>query len=154
MKDISELLLPRVKVIAPYPLSHMYFNVGDILTWDEKYESYRIFEKQVAMAKETIESYPHLFKPLAWYEDREESQMPEYVKFVKNYMNYKKGQVYKYSNWSNSLRIGEIGFMIDANSKEKYGNHVAMPANFDQFMPATETEYNQYISKPDYINKK
>lgn len=131
--DIEALMRPRYKVIADYPLSNMYFNVGDILYWNEKYESYRIDEKKVAMNKDTVESYPHLFKPLAWYEDREASEMPAYVKHKSEFG----GRVYKLSDAKESY--GGINFMYDYPMTEHW-------VSLSECLPTTESYYLQYIN--------
>ena len=122
----EQFLQPRYKVTADYPLSKLYFNVGDILYWNEQYESYRIDEKQVAMNKDTVESFPHLFRPLQWWEDREEKDLP---KFVKHGENGKPRKVFEYV-----LRWNEVVFEGGRTRK----------INKD-WLPATETEYNSYL---------
>ena len=73
--NVAELLKPRFKVIADYPESK--FKVGEIiqLTWNDpfpdKYGGYETFYNK----------YPHLFKKLEWWEDRKESEMPQYVAY-------------------------------------------------------------------------
>lgn len=76
----QELLIPRYKVIADYPGSHE--KVGTIITlglpnehdgWDMVYLS----ENEHRLPK-----YPHIYKWLEWWEEREASDMPEYISYV------------------------------------------------------------------------
>ncbi|MDB5200560.1 MAG: hypothetical protein JWO92_2523 [Chitinophagaceae bacterium] len=75
----EELLKPGYKVIADYPLSSKYFNVGEVLIWSNEGFYYA---DNCKMHKETVEKYPHLFKKLEWHEERKKEDMPEYVKVV------------------------------------------------------------------------
>lgn len=73
----EELLAPRFLVIADYPNS--IFKVGEILSGD--YDG-RIFCDPNSCK---YSDFPHLFQKLYWYEKRDKSELPEYVK-----MNYTK----------------------------------------------------------------
>lgn len=155
--NIEDLLKPRYLVVAGWPENNSW-RVGDILEFKKcKYGYYHEhwkdsqlsiwYEDYKPQPKNSFATYPHLFRKLSWWEKREESEMPKYVKLCEDYMDFKTGQVYKYSNWNDGLKKGEIGFMIDADSNEEYGNHVAMPASFNQFLPATLAEYEAYKSQ-------
>lgn len=65
-----ELLKPRYKCIADYPGSHL--KIGQVV--DEDYA------KRDYDAKNEFEKYPAIFKKLEWYEERKESDMPEYLR--------------------------------------------------------------------------
>jgi len=67
----EELLIPRWKVIADYPGS--LYKVGYIINEADNIEGRTFFTT-------TVHKYPHIFRALAWYEEREEKDMPEYVK--------------------------------------------------------------------------
>lgn len=147
---VEQLMQPRYEVIADYPDSPFYKNEvlqltyrennGKIFGWEDGKRTPGIWDNEYFL------KYPHLFRRLEWWERRSVEDMPEYVVFVKDYMDFKRGEVYKYSNWHKGLDKGEIGFIKDAKSTAKYGNHHAMPALFNQFMPATEQEYTDYIT--------
>lgn len=128
----EELLKPRYKVIADYPGSQ--YSAGDILTviGTELYTKGSI---------EFFEQYPHLFKSLQWWEDRKPEDMPEYVKiverpwFVDKKLNI--GDIAKiHKHFTNSLGdCNPYGCQVFGNDFMSYYKCV----------PATETEYNEYI---------
>lgn len=122
-QETIDLMAPRVEVIAPYPSSHLHFNVGDILTYNG--HSY-VMGHHVSIAKETVESYPHLFKKLQWWERREVSEMPEYVKYI---------------DGSKVFKIVEIHlpYMSVTLDDEPF------PRSLVNFLPATIDEYNSFI---------
>lgn len=104
----EELLRPRVKVIAPYP--KMPYKLGAILEIDEQHSN------------KYFDDYPHLFRRLEWWEERDASDMPEYVK-QKNNDFFTKVDKYFYD----CFRSGDDKYWI------RY------------YLPATEEEYLQYI---------
>jgi hypothetical protein len=78
-----------------------------------------------------FDKYPHLFRKLEWWEERKENDMPDYLKSVKS-----------------NLIVGVITW---------HTNHVTVGIQNDffnredieltrKYLPATESEYNQYIS--------
>lgn len=73
---VEDLLKPRYKVIADFPMS--ICKVGEILEPQGKY--FPVIEGGYWNIE--IYKYPHLFKKLEWWEEREESDMPEYVKVI------------------------------------------------------------------------
>lgn len=74
-KNIENLLSPRYKVINLWPWQCPY-KIGDIIHEDLNIEGATFFKK-------TVHEFPHLFKKLLWFEDREISEMPEYFMYVK-----------------------------------------------------------------------
>jgi hypothetical protein len=70
----QELLAPRYKVIEPYPFQS--YNVGDIITGEQAIVT-SIYEMRYSYTK--LGDYPAIFKPLRWFEERELSELPEYV---------------------------------------------------------------------------
>lgn len=135
MTDVNELLKPRYKVIADYPSSN--FLVDEILIADEsdKFMQYEDWGKWELVPKD----YPAIFKQLAWYEERDASEMPEYVKFVEDFMNHQKGEVYKFENWNEQFEQGNIPF-------RGRNNLVAVPPR-GQIEPATLEEYQTFHQK-------
>lgn len=76
MMTPNELLKPRFKVIADYPDRQVELN--EILIGSNT----GIFEGLISgtlMIGSDLNKYPHLFKKLEWWQDREESDMPEYI---------------------------------------------------------------------------
>lgn len=116
----EQLLKPRYKVIADYPES--IWEVGKILDRDWGWNG----DDETGF-KNHISHYPHLFRKLDWWEDREPGDMPEYVKDLKT------NKIFKVADESQDFRIwhteGEIEFRFIKNSG---------------YEPATEEEYNAY----------
>jgi hypothetical protein len=76
--DIQELLKKRVIVENLWP--DCLFKAGEILTINE-YNHYVGNDKNFWFHKSDIEPFPYLMRPLAWWEERDEKDMPEYLKF-------------------------------------------------------------------------
>lgn len=122
----EQLMIPRYEVIADYPNSP--YKAGDIITlsdfdsgvWYKKYPP-RHFEQSDS------DKYPAIFKPLKWYERRELSEMPEYVKYIGVTVITKVDKHY----------VMGIGF------NNQYGKWT----EYDHVMPSTLEEYNAYISE-------
>lgn len=127
----EELLLPRVKHIAPYPLSRMYFNVGDILIFDGfSYKPMGINPHGISMAKDLIESYPHIFRPMDWWEERREMDMPMYLKHKRFFY------IHKVVQWGSANANNDPLYTF-------YGiNGELMADRCNESLPATEDEYN------------
>jgi hypothetical protein len=80
--DVQELLKPRYKVIAEWPGGD--YLQGDIFIMGAD-EDGTMLDKIHFVFEHTCKKYPHLFKPLQWWEERKESEMPEYVKLNTNH---------------------------------------------------------------------
>lgn len=119
----EELLKPRYKVIADYPNS--IWTVGEILPdFPEPY------------AKENFGKYPHLFKPLQWWEERENKDMPEYV------CHY--GELFKVQEWHIEL-APKVSVFINPKIHSGYADHATDGPLYGDILPATEQEYSDYI---------
>lgn len=107
----EELLRPRYKVIALFPGSKR--KIGEVIHFQDL---------PGWPTKEYYEDYPHLFKKLAWWEDRKPEDMPEYVK----------------SNDNRAIRpmseLTSVGFRICC---------------IEKWLPATEQEYLEYINQKE-----
>lgn len=137
------LLIPRYKVIALWPRCE--YSIGDVIVLT-KYMGINACistEGQFIEWESFFKEYPHLFKPLEWWEERAIEDMPEYIVFTKDYMAFKQGSVYKHHHWmhDNSTPFC-IGFETGPGEYEKY----AVPP-CAQLMPATEQEYKNYINQ-------
>ena len=77
----EELLRKRYLVIADYPNSTL--SVGTII------EQVEVGENEYLFNMEFFEPYPHLFRPLEWWEFRDEKDMPEYVSYPNSETVYK-----------------------------------------------------------------
>lgn len=133
----EELLMPRYKVIADYPNSPF----SGILTlkkyWDGvKYEWYG-HDGLYSEYDSFFKGYPHLFKPLEWWEEREIEDMPKYVKLEKDYMETKVG-VYEVEKIDNDNSIGCS--MIWINQRGLPIGHSKL-----KIAPATKEEYETYL---------
>lgn len=73
----EELLVPRYLVIADYPANCSH-KVGSIFSDNGK--SMVTDQNGRPLFICDWDKFPHIFKPIAWYEKREEKDMPEYVK--------------------------------------------------------------------------
>jgi hypothetical protein len=114
----EDLMKPRYKVIADYP--GCPFKVGEILQ-KTKYMSGKEFVRGMLHQPD---DYPANFQRLEWWQDRAETDPPEYVK--------RKGIVYKVDRWSKSFQnIHWLGC---------YVSNSYMPC--EELTPATETDYN------------
>jgi len=140
MKTVEELLRPRYKVIADYPGSD--FNIGCIIEFDCQTYFFGTLDWQSALVIlpngssgiygiGMFEPHPHLFRQLQWWEDREESDMPEYVRL-------REGKIVKIKN-----------HFIEQDSKYKrcwfsyFGPTYNYIELYAKASPATEQEYNQ-----------
>jgi len=119
---MNDLMKPRYLVIAdtPYPNTP---TIGTILTLEESGVSNWLTVKHndFVYSKMMLDKYPHLFRPLQWWEFRDEKDMPEYVKH--------NGKIYKVTGWRGYSPYYEGG---------KY------PFAPEVVTPATETEYKQF----------
>lgn len=117
---VEELLKPRYKVIADYPGSA--FKIGELVQPHPKY-GFDIFPYP--------EKYPHLFKPLAWYEEREVSDMPGYVKVNPDLWDHSLDRVEKVKSWTGCGQVVEF-----ESGKEGHS---------DYWIPANKKEYQDYL---------
>ena len=115
----EELLKPRYKTLCNYPDSPL--RVGQIITGN----TFNI----TGGTKFHCKDYPAIFKPLAWWEDRDDKDMPLYIK-------YGEGAVYKITGWNI-----EKGYALCERGEDYplwIQHHV---------MPVTEAEYTQYLNQ-------
>jgi len=79
---VEELLVPRYEVHADYPGMNQFYShyIGDVLT-DDGIHPVRNQHDVPVFAVEW-KKYPHIYRQMGWYEKREESDMPDYVKWA------------------------------------------------------------------------
>jgi len=124
-----DLMTPRYEVIAPVPFSK--FMVGDILhqhrhkVFGVDYTWFSADRYSQCINANEIFDYPHLFRPLAWYEKRDIKDMPEYIKLTTNM-----GQVFYY-------HYPDKDYLDAKFLKFKHGS-----ITLKDFTPATATEYD------------
>jgi len=123
--SVEDLLKPRYKVIADYPGSD--YHIGEILDRDWGW----VGNDEVGF-KHHISHYPHLFKKLQWWEDRDEKDMPEYVKFTIS----SKTDYFKILKWNMKEKFGYINpeFNWQGCSLTQWGPTYG-------YYPATKEEY-------------
>ena len=92
----ATLLRPRFEVIADYPnpKNHPYFEVGEFVD--------TITEEDI----EYFTKYPHLFRKMSWWENRDVKDMPMYV------MHHDK-TIYKIKCWN----LEQLAGVIDDDQK-------------------------------------
>lgn len=141
----EELLRDRYKVIAPYP--HSPYKVGDLVeissngtsfhcTTTKGYDSFRedIVDSENYFSISQIENYQHLFKRLKWGEDRDEKDMPEYLR------NIKDGDIVRVKkHFTNNFGIVNNCFII-FNPKDEFYSEV-----YREYEPSTKEEYEQQL---------
>jgi hypothetical protein len=139
----EDLMKPRYKVIADYPGNIM--PVGSIF-WDD-IESVEIITPtgsrsvQGSYPYRDKHKYPHLFKPLQWWEERKPEEMPEYVKITERPMLTKEfveiGAVVKIlKHFSTSDN------QFNSRGCQVFGDDYM---SYSKCVPATEAEYNAYL---------
>lgn len=142
-QKIEELKKPRFEVIADYPKSE--FKIGDIIEMTEKTDYFsEPGEKEDWAARldggfygiQSFAPYPHLFKPLQWWEKRSVEEMPEYVK-------EEKYGVFKVIRWEglNSESLGPWCIM-----ENDFDNDFRFHFYQYDLIPATSAEYTAYIN--------
>lgn len=136
---VEDLLKPRYKVLADWPESQ--FSSKDspasmISYWVGRIIIYGEIGVQTQIK---YDKYPHLFKKLEWWEDREESEMPEYLKSCSKPINHS-------DRFSNVLiKCGQDVFWNSNKfSFNKYGFVQAYGGIWiENFSPSTKEEYEQ-----------
>ena len=114
----EQLMQKRYKVIADYPNSGM--DVGAVIPfkdWPELSPYQIIFYNK----------YPNIYRELHWWENREQKDMPDYVKT-------KNGVIWKVTGW-------------DLREKWCNAEDAYTPIYLELCLPATETDYTQYINR-------
>jgi len=128
-EKVIELMKPRYKVIAPYPNSP--FKAGQILIRDDSHEN-NYWTGEQCYTDRYPDQYPHLFKPLQWWEDRKPEEMPEYVRIEE--------KVYKIREWENYF-----GLLPHEDNPAK-DSLFKVEHYFNKGVPATLEDYQQYLT--------
>ncbi len=132
---VEQLMQPRYKVIAEDTSQN--FEIGDLLTPFKAvagFENHWVTNHHLNNKRHIMiyspEKYPHLFRKLQWWEERDEKDMPEYVK--DEYGVYK-----VMNNW------------YELNSDGCCSAHTFRDNKFyaKDVHPATEQQYNDYINQ-------
>jgi hypothetical protein len=127
----EQLLAPRYKMIADYPGNSR--PIGFIFTMDKK-DSEGWYTTTGYLQEMFFTMYPHLFRRLEWWQEREISDLPEYIKELST------GKIGKVFEWH---RIGGTTFFVinpySDLQKAKWFNP-------DFFAPATHKQYLDFIA--------
>lgn len=117
---MTQLLQPRYKCIAR-DLTDL-FKVGEIIwfMYDGQMLTRNYGDGSFNYTAEFLDEFPHLFRRLEWWEDREEGQIPKYVK------------------WRDIVGIGS-GTEMEYEMHLPNGNSIVM--HISNYLPATEEEY-------------
>ena len=149
MLSPEELLRPRKKVLVKY--LHSPYEVGAILTkpdndrsihltttpWVSEFTEMPMIENHYNWVE--LDKYPELFKTLHWSQERKPEDLPEYVKATKSILHLQTGSVYKTTEWSYRLGMAECASCFIPALNRIYAG--------DNFTPATEQEYNNFINE-------
>lgn len=135
MKDINtereiNLMKPRYKVIADWPGAD--YLPGDIFTMEPD-EDGTMLDKIHFVFEHTCKKFPHLFKPLSWWEERKPGEMPEYVKNNKVVIKILIGR--------------DISESCSAWMFEKSPDGLRHRLELSYYQPATQNEYLNYLNK-------
>jgi hypothetical protein len=148
--SIEELLKPRYKVIADYPFRD-HFLLSEIIELNEfdgrnhlskdMQEWFVIKPKlngtgsPMSWYESNFNKYPHLFKRLEWWEERDEKDMPEYVKHKID------AEVYKLKKQAETTPSDAYCVKRASIESESYYQWLSL---YD-LLPATYEEYEQYL---------
>lgn len=129
-----DLLAPRFKVVADYPNSN--FDVGEIIEFKPLRKGngrWIAFGKYSVTHPNELNKFPHLFKKLEWYEDRDFKDWPKYVK------------------WEEDIIFEVLNWRTNPNTSQLDGVYTDYGFLFiKDIIPATKEEFEIYQSK---INK-
>lgn len=118
----EELLRPRIKMIAPVPENGM--KVGSIITINDN----SIFQltPTYGLNLTGIREYPHIYKTLAWWEDRNITDMPQFIRVGTNGIVRIAHQYH--------LHVDQVEFVGGKKRKIKHYN------------PSSKEEYTTYLN--------
>lgn len=135
-QKIEELLKPRYEVIAPYPAYRGHgIEVGDILTDPGDNECVRNQKGQAVVAFHW-DMFPHLFKPLQWWEKRSASDFTLWLRDVGD------GEVFRVMQYNDN---GEV-YVFKNVKPNRDGGMPVTRTHCKHFTPCTESEYTAYIN--------
>jgi hypothetical protein len=144
---IEELLVPRYKVIDLFPFNQ-YFSIGDIIECEHlddrehlaTHERYAWLEPlknssahNTTFYESEFNKYPHLFRRLEWWEERQPEEMPKYLK--------DKTGVFKTRDWRLIGAVMAFDIYITGSVYSIDGWHELSKSFLPNYLPATEAEY-------------
>lgn len=147
----------RAIITNDYPESP--FRIGDILEHDgEPDECWILNRTGRKYLNLEVACYPAIFRILSWWEHREEKEMPEYVRIIRDgSVWYVEGDIYDENAEEVELKFPPVGTVLKTSEhswlvEQKYvylihKDNDRIEIHAIDFIPATETEYHQYINK-------
>lgn len=151
MLSTEQLLAPRFKVIADYPGAN--YKVNEIVTffWSGRFTQMLCDKPPMLEASgktitglatiEWFDRFPAIFQRLQWWEDRQKSDMPDYVRIDDLYIThgFEDGTIRKVTawNWSKSRQQ----WLCDLFPV------VIRPHEIPKLTPSSLTEYEAYKTK-------
>jgi hypothetical protein len=127
----DELLKQRYKVIADYPFSP--YKVGEIISIHDEIKNLPVAETSHYVHFQPVSIFAemlHLFKPLAWWEERQEHEIPSFLK--------------------DTAPDGEMFKVMSVEGAKVLVYNEVKPRRWTllkYFLPGTEAEYNAYLNK-------
>jgi len=89
----------------------------------------------VTVTRDTVSKYPHLFRPMPWWEGRQPEDMPDWVYYIsmKGIKEVRKVIHWEFfeGHWMWKSECGEVGNFFYYKDE-------------DQYQPADESEYQEY----------
>lgn len=133
----EDLMKPRYKCVQDYPDALAPIGTVLNLQYDDRQKqweyTYAEHDGMYSKSEDWFKEWPHLFKSLSWWEDREPEDMPEYVSTIGKNSFYKVYFIHQWVDWDGEFQ------MIDEDGE-------VVGANFRHFTPATQSSYDQYIN--------
>lgn len=133
----EELLKPRYIVIADYPeIERHNIKIGDVITTEATAMYADKIQDGTPVVAIDHEIFPAIFKKLEWWEEREEEDMPDYVKMSRtNEVFHVDGRNIRHEF---SAMRGYFGL------KYQTGGGTYIGDGEPRFLPATKEEYENY----------
>jgi len=127
----EQLLAPRIIVMADYPFSP--YTVGEIVALTNYFVLAKLLGCSYTLPsnEDLCRLYPKVFRLLEWWEYREISDLPTYVKVVIPHQKLEQGCIRAVSSWAKT----KLGLR---------GDSFPCYLTIDWVTPATEIEYKQY----------
>jgi hypothetical protein len=88
----------------------------------------------ISARKEDVETMPNIFQPLPWWSDREVSDLPDYVRSIKQEHQYgvTEGRIIRVKKWE---ILCETPYVIQGLNREYHPSC---------FLPSTRAEYEAF----------
>ena len=125
---MTDLMAPRIKVIALWPFCRQHNNLADLpKIGDIFFVAPDQSISNSAMTIMRVDKYPHLFQKLQWWMEREDHLIPSYLKDTGD------GEIFQ-------VYSVEKGRVLVANKTKAKGW-----TSLEHFLPATAADYDNYL---------